>query len=438
MSEGLAARLSSVQALVPVLRQEASLSATLPPAQEGLSSEDAALTQALAFGVCRFYPRLQFYTQKLLQKPLKARDTDVLALLMVGLYQLQEKRVADYAAIDTCVEASKKLKKPWASKLLNACLRRFQREEDELRALADNKESPATAHPPWLLKKIKKAYPTQWHAICAANNQQPPLVLRINQRKITRDDYLKVLNDAGLAASATAWSPWGIRLEEACNPVHLPGFEKGWLSVQDEAAQLTPLLMDLQPGQRVLDACCAPGGKTTHLLETQDIELLALDSEEKRLPRVHDNLKRLQLDAQVVCADASEPEAWWDGQAFDRILLDAPCSATGVIRRHPDIKLLRRDSDIRQLAQVQTKLLEKLWPLVKEGGRLVYATCSLLPEENQQPLDAFTYQHPDAQRIPLDDLGWGQTTRWGRQLLPSEEATDGFFYAAFIKDSSQS
>ncbi|MDR9468555.1 16S rRNA (cytosine(967)-C(5))-methyltransferase RsmB [Marinospirillum sp.] len=432
MSEGLAARLSSVQALVPVLRQQASLSSTLPKAQQGLATDEAALTQALAFGVCRFYPRLNYYAGQLLQKPLKSRDTDVLALLLVGLYQLQEGRVADYAAIDTCVEASKKLKKPWASKLLNACLRRFQREQTELEALAMNKESPATAHPPWLLKKIKKAYPQDWQQICEANNQQPPMTLRVNQRHLSREDYLQQLQQAGIEASATPASPYGILLKEATSPLALPGFADGWFSVQDEAAQLAPWVLDVQDGQRVLDACCAPGGKTTHLAESADIQLLALDSEEKRLPRVYENLKRLGLTAEVKCADAADPDSWWDGQAFDRILLDAPCSATGVIRRHPDIKLLRRESDIQPLAEVQLKLLQALWPLLKPGGKLVYATCSILPEENAHPLASFTHQQKDAQ-VEVIEADWGQATRWGRQLLPRNNGHDGFFYSLLIK-----
>jgi len=432
MNAGVPARLASVEALGPVLNQQASLSVTLPRAQKDLAPEEAALAQALAFGVCRFYPRLFFYAQQLLQKPLKGQDTEVLALLLVGLYQLQEERVADYAAIDTCVEASKALNKPWASKLLNACLRRFQREKDALVELAMNKESPATAHPPWLLKKIKKAYPNHWRDLCAANNQQPPMTLRVNQRQISREAYLAALHQADIQATPTAHSPWGLVLETPVSPLQLPGYAEGWFSVQDEAAQLAPSLMNLAEGQRVLDACSAPGGKTTHLAESADLQLLALDSEEKRLTRVHDNLQRLQLKAEVKCADAGDTASWWDGELFDRILLDAPCSATGVIRRHPDIKLLRRETDIRGLAEQQQRLLKALWPLLKPGGRLIYATCSILPEENDHSLSNFTYQHPDAQIQPIE-ADWGQPTRWGRQLLPRNGGQDGFFYAVLTK-----
>ncbi|SFC42053.1 16S rRNA (cytosine967-C5)-methyltransferase [Marinospirillum celere] len=434
MNAGVPARLASVEALGPVLNQQASLSVTLPRAQKDLAPEEAALAQALAFGVCRFYPRLFFYAQQLLQKPLKGQDTEVLALLLVGLYQLQEERVADYAAIDTCVEASKALNKPWASKLLNACLRRFQREKDALVELAMNKESPATAHPPWLLKKIKKAYPKHWRDLCAANNQQPPMTLRVNQRQISREAYLAALHQADIQAAPTAHSPWGLVLETPVSPLQLPGYAEGWFSVQDEAAQLAPLLMNLAAGQRVLDACCAPGGKTTHLAESADLQLFALDSEEKRLTRVHDNLQRLQLKAEVKCADAGDTASWWDGELFDRILLDAPCSATGVIRRHPDIKLLRRETDIGALAEQQQRLLKALWPLLKPGGTLVYATCSILPEENDHSLANFTYQHPDAKLEPIE-ADWGQPTRWGRQLLPQNNGQDGFYYAVLVKAS---
>ena len=432
MTEGVAPRLAAVQALVPVLQQQASLSTTLPRTQKKLSAEDAALAQALAFGVCRFYPRLFFYAQQLLQKPLKGQDSEVLALLLIGLYQLQEERVADYAAIDTCVETSKALNKPWASKLLNACLRRFQREKDSLAALATNKESPATAHPPWLLKKIKKAYPRVWRDLCEANNQQPPMTLRVNQHQISREAYLEQLQQAGLSASPTPHSPWGLTLDTPASPLQLPGYAEGWFSVQDEAAQLMPLLMDLHDGFKVLDACCAPGGKTTHLAESADLQLLALDSEASRLTRVHDNLERLQLQAEVKCADAGDPGTWWDGKLFDRILLDAPCSATGVIRRHPDIKLLRRETDIRGLTEQQQRLLKALWPLLKPGGKLIYATCSILPEENDHSLANFTHQHPDAQIQPIE-ADWGQPTRWGRQLLPRNGGQDGFFYAVLTK-----
>ena len=432
-SQPVQVRLKAIQALLPVVQQKSSLSSSLPKAQRGLSQEDSALVQALAFGVCRFYPRLEFWAQLLLERPFKTKDLDVQLLLLIGLYQLQEERVADYAAIDCCVEASKTLNKPWASGLLNACLRRFQREQAQWMQRAEHKEVAASAHPAWLLKRFKKAWPKLWPALCEANNQQPPMTLRINARQTTREAYLALLHQAGFDADPTPFSPWGIRLHQPVHPHALPHFAEGWCSVQDEAAQLAPLLLEPQQGERLLDACCAPGGKTAHLAELVDGPLLALDIDAHRLQRVEENFARLQLSAQIQAADAAQPATWWDGQLFDRILLDAPCSATGVIRRHPDIKLLRRETDLKALAQTQLALLKALWPCLKPGGRLVYATCSVLPEENTHPLSEFTYQHPDAEAVDLSHLTWGEPTRWGRQLLPQAEGTDGFFYACLIK-----
>lgn len=432
-SQPIQVRLKAVQALLPVVQQKTSLNTSLPKAQRGLSQEDSALVQALAFGVCRFYPRLEFWAQQLLVRPFKSKDLDIQLLLLMGLYQLQEERVANYAAIDCCVETSKALNKPWASGLLNACLRRFQREQHEWMHRAEQKDIAASAHPAWLVKRFKKAWPQQWRSLCAENNQPPPMTLRINTRQTTRAAYLALLQAEGLDAEATPYSPWGIRLHQPVAAQRLPYFEQGWCSVQDEAAQLMPLVLEPQQGERILDACCAPGGKTAHLAELMDLNLLALDIDVQRLVRVEENFQRLKLTATLRGADAAAPAQWWDGQLFDRILLDAPCSATGVIRRHPDIKLLRRESDIQQLAQTQLALLTALWPCLKPGGRLVYATCSVLPEENTHPLSEFTYHHPDAHPLQLDRFTWGEATRWGRQLLPQAQGSDGFFYACFDK-----
>ncbi|GLR63259.1 16S rRNA (cytosine(967)-C(5))-methyltransferase RsmB [Marinospirillum insulare] len=435
MSEGVDARLKAIQALMPVVQQKASLTSSLPKAQQRLSSEDASLTQALAFGVCRFYTRLNFLAEQLLERPFKSKDLDVHLLLLIGLYQLQEERVADYAAIDTCVEASKHLKKPWASNLINACLRRFQREKTDLTTLMEGKEIAATAHPQWLLKKIKKAYRQDWQAICAANNLQPPMTLRVNQRQTSRTAYLQQLEEQGIEATATPFSPWGITLAQPTHPANLPNFAEGFFSVQDEAAQLAPLVLAIQNGHKVLDACCAPGGKTAHLAETAAIQLTALDIDAQRLKRVDENLARLQVTAEVKCADAGDVQNWWDGEQYDRILLDAPCSATGVIRRHPDIKLLRRETDIAELAKLQQELLSKLWPLLKVGGKLLYATCSILPEENQHPLANFLYQTPNAKEVVIQ-ADWGTKQRLGRQLFPQAQGHDGFFYCLIEKTES--
>lgn len=423
-------------ALRPVLRQNGSLARSLPPQQQGCAPEDAALVQALAYGTCRWLPRLRWWASQLLQQGLKMRDVDVEALLLVGLYQLQEGRVPAHAAISETVEAAKALRKPWAVKLINACLRRFQREQTSLMEAVQHKEVAALAHPAWLLKPLKKAWPQQWRDICNANNQQPPLTLRVNQRKITREDYLAALDETGLEAYPAPFSAQGIYLTMAVNVRNLPGFDEGWFSVQDEAAQLSAELLDLEDGQRVLDACCAPGGKTAHIAETAQVELTALDSDDKRLTRVHENLTRLDLSAKIQCADAGQLDQWWDQQPFDRILLDAPCSATGVIRRHPDIKALRRPNDIETLAHTQRHLLNTLWATLAPGGKLVYATCSVLPQENKTVVEDFLHQHPDAQALPLE-VSWGQPSGAGRQLLPQTEGHDGFFYAVLQKSAPQ-
>lgn len=423
--------------------QQASLATSLPAVQKNLTSQDAALTQALAFGVCRFYWRLNFYSQQLLKKAFKNKDQDLYLLLLVGLYQLEESKIAPHAAINTCVEASKKLKKAWASKLLNACLRNFQRQLPELQqqlAQSNNLEAIHN-HPYWLIKKLQAAYPNNWQEVCAANNQQAPFTLRINQRLTSQAEYLAELEAAAIAASPCKFSPVGIQLETSQHPSGLPKFAEGFFSVQDEAAQLVaPLLLPeaqvankpLTKKLKMLDACSAPGGKTAHLLETADLDLLALDIDAQRLTRVEENLARLKLTAQVKAADASDLASWWQGETYARILLDAPCSATGVIRRHPDIKHLRRAEDLTQLAATQAQLLTNLWPLLEENGLLLYATCSLLPEENYQQIESFLESTPNAELVEITS-DWGQEMSLGKQLLPDPTGADGFYYCLLKK-----
>ncbi|MCY1174449.1 Ribosomal RNA small subunit methyltransferase B [compost metagenome] len=291
-----------------------------------------------------------------------------------------------------------------------------------------------TAHPRWLQKSLKAFWPEQWEAICAANNAHPPMILRVNRRHHSREAYLELLREAGLEASACQYSVDGILLAQACDVRGLPGFDQGWVSVQDEAAQLAADLLDLAPGQRVLDACCAPGGKTCHLLEAEAKlqSVVAIDLEAKRLTRVRENLDRLGLDAQLIACDARDTASWWDGKGFQRILLDAPCSATGVIRRHPDIKLTRQADDIPALAALQGELLDALWPTLEVGGMLLYATCSSLPTENTEVIDAFLVRTPGARELDLATEA-GLRQPHGRQLLAQEGGHDGFYYAKLIK-----
>lgn len=427
-------RLAAARALAAVLSGKASLNSSLPAQLDKVDERDRGLTQDLAFGTARWQPRLDLLAAQLLQKPFKSADSEVQALLLVGLYQLFHTRIPAHAAIAETVGCADKLRKPWAKGLLNAVLRRAQREGETILAGLERDPVVRTAHPRWLQKALKASWPERWEAICAANNAHPPMILRVNRRHHARDAYLALLAEAGIEATPCRHSRDGIVLAQACDVRSLPGFAEGWISVQDEAAQLAADLLDLAPGQRVLDACCAPGGKTCHLLEAQPGlgAVLAIDLEAKRLARVRENLERLGLDAQLLACDARDTASWWDGQPFQRILLDAPCSATGVIRRHPDIKLTRQPDDIAALAALQGELLDALWPTLEVGGVLLYATCSSLPTENTEVIEAFLARTPGARELDLTtDAGLRQPH--GRQLLAEEGGHDGFYYAKLIK-----
>jgi 16S rRNA (cytosine967-C5)-methyltransferase len=427
-------RLAAAKALAAVLNGKASLNSSLPTQMDKVEDRDRGFTQDLAFGTARWQPRLSALAAKLLQKPFKAADADVEALLLVGLYQLLYTRVPAHAAIGETVGCAEKLKKPWAKALLNAVLRRAQRESEALLAELEHDPVVRTAHPRWLQKSLKAFWPEQWEAICAANNAHPPMILRVNRRHHARDAYLGLLTDAGIAATPCVYSPDGIILEAAADVRSLPGFAEGWISVQDEAAQLAADLLDLAPGQRVLDACCAPGGKTCHILEAEPklAGVVAVDLEAKRLVRVRENLARLGLSAELIAADGRDTAVWWDGKPFQRILLDAPCSATGVIRRHPDIKLTRQSDDIAALAVLQGELLDALWITLDVGGIVLYATCSTLPTENTEVIDAFLARTPGARELDLATTA-GIKQPHGRQLLAQEGGHDGFYYAKLIK-----
>lgn len=427
-------RLAAARALTAVLSGKASLGGSLPAQLDKVDPRDRGLAQDLAFGAARWQPRLGALAERLLQKPFKTADKDVEALLLVGLYQLFYSRIPAHAAIGETVGAAEKLKKPWAKGLLNAVLRNAQRDGEAILAELERDPMVRTAHPRWLQKALKAAWPEHWEAICAANNAHPPLILRVNRRHGERDAYLAELRAAGIEAEPCEFSRDGIRLIEARDVKTLPGFAEGRVSVQDEAAQLAADLLELAPGQRVLDACCAPGGKTCHLLEAEPglAGVVAVDLEESRLARVRENLERLGLEATLIAADGRDTGAWWDGKPFQRILLDAPCSATGVIRRHPDIKLTRQAEDIPALAQLQGELLDALWPTLEVGGILVYATCSTLPMENSENIAAFLQRTPGARELDIAGT-FGLKQPHGRQLLAREDGHDGFYYAKLIK-----
>jgi 16S rRNA (cytosine967-C5)-methyltransferase len=355
-------------------------------------------------------------------------------LLLLGLYQLRALRVAPHAAVKETVEAAAALGKPWAKDLINACLRGYLRETQRAEAAIRDDETLRLSHPRWLLEELKRVYPDGWESIAQANNARPPMSLRVNLARTTRAAYLAELAAARIGARASPLCDSAVLLEEPRPVGNLPGFAQGLASVQDVAAQFAAGLLDAQPGERVLDACAAPGGKTTHVLERTPglADLVAVDRDAGRVDLLRENLERLGLRARLAVADASRPGDWWDGQPFDRILLDTPCSATGVIRRHPDIKLRRKPNEIEQLAHTQGQLLAGLWPLLRGGGKLLYVTCSVLPRENEAQITTFLAEHADA-AVCGPALPVGQARRVGWQILPGEQDLDGFYYVCLAK-----
>jgi len=400
-----------------------------------VDEKDRGLLRELCYGSLRLFPRLDGIVNQLLNKPLKNKDLDIKMLMIIGIYQLSETRVPDHAAIDSVVKAAVALKKPWAKGLLNAVLRNWQRSSKDL--LTSLKPNQSQAFPNWLYKRVKSEWPENWAAIIDASNTHPPLCLRVNEMRSTPLDYVQALKSSNIEAAPCEYAKQGVRLSNAVSVSSLPGFDDGLVSVQDESAQLCAELLNLQPDQTVLDACAAPGGKTCHILEKQPSvkSLTALDISKERLARIKENLTRLKLDAQLVCADASRLDDWWDGNHFDRILLDAPCSATGVIRRNPDIKIHRSAKDIVKLTELQLSLLEKLWQTLKPGGLLLYATCSILPDENTRLVERFCALTTNAEHIEIK-ANWGIKQDYGRQLLPAENSHDGFYYALISKKHS--
>jgi 16S rRNA (cytosine967-C5)-methyltransferase len=423
--------LIAARVLSRVLQDGQSLTAALDNVMPTIESvKDKAFVQALCYGVCRYYHRLDFILNELLDKPLK--DIDVKSLILIGLYQLRFMRVKPHAAVSETVAAARK--KPWAKALVNAVLRNYLREQDRIEQQADQEPSAAFSHPRWLIDKIQQDWPQQAPQLFLENNRQPPMVLRVNLARISREHYLNQLAERDISAVPVDFCPSALMLDNPVPVDLLPGFAQGLVSVQDAAAQLAAQLLDVQPGHRVLDVCAAPGGKAAHILESQPQlkALVAVDIDASRMQRVSDNLQRLKLEAGLLVGDAANPEAWWDGQPFERILLDAPCSALGVVRRHPDIKLLRRAEDIAQLQSLQKNILGATWPLLAPGGILLYATCSVLKQENEQQIDAFLAEHSDAAQLPIE-AGWGSAREFGRQIFTGESAMDGFYYARITK-----
>jgi len=420
MPAGAEVRAEAARLVARVLDERIAADDLLPAA--GIAARDQPLLAALVFGCLRWHYRLEWQARHLLARPLARGQTVLAALLRVGLLQLQELRVPPHAAVSATVNAASLLGARRAGGLVNAVLRRYQRERDELARAALTAPEARFAHPQWLIEALRADHPDDWGQILDANNAAPPFWLRVNLARTTRADYLGKLAAAELAATESPDVDSAVLVARPVSVESLPGFAAGEVSVQDLSAQRAAPLLELAPGQRVLDACAAPGGKTGHILEALGGrgEVWAVDRDAERIGRVRENLDRLGLAAKLVTADATAPGDWWDGRPFDRILIDAPCSATGVIRRHPDIKVLRRPPDVDRAVLLQARLLRALWPLLAPGGRLVYATCSVLRRENDAQIEAFRAEEPSIERAE------GVASL---QLKPGEAAGDGFYYA---------
>jgi len=431
-SPGAEPRAAAAAVVVAVRDQKRSLDEALdtPRIQTLADTRDRALVQELSYGTLRLLPRLEALAAALMHKPLKPGEGDLEALILVGLYQLIATRIPPHAAVAATVAAARTLGRPWAAGLVNALLRRYEREKDTLEAALAEDPRVRWLFPDWLLRRLQAAWPDCWQAICDASNTQPPMSLRINRLRTDRRDYAARLAELGITARPLPYTETGLTLDTPVPTARLPGFDAGLVSVQDGGAQLAAALLDPHPGERILDACAAPGGKTAHLLELadNDLDLIALDLEPLRLARVVEGLARLGLSARTSIGDAAAPEGDWAQGPYQRILLDVPCSATGVIRRHPDIKWLRRDADIPRLAAQQGRILDAVWPLLASGGTLLYVTCSLLPEENEDQVSAFLTRTRDACIDPIA-APWGQVRGPGHQILPETGGMDGFFFA---------
>jgi 16S rRNA (cytosine967-C5)-methyltransferase len=397
------------------------------------------LKRSLCYGTLRWHFRLRAILSQLADRPPDKLAPTLRALLEVGLYQLLSGEVAEHAAVAETVGAARELGHARAAGFVNAVLRRFQRERSEILAKVDADIATRTAHPRWLALAIARDWPSAAQAILDANNAHPPLWLRVNRMRAGLDEEQHALEAAGFRCHRASIAPDALKIEPAADVRSLPGFAQGRVSVQDAAAQLAIELLAPRAGERILDACAAPGGKTCHMLERTAgaVVVTAVDASPARLERVRANLDRLGLAATLVAGDVLRPDAWWDGRPFDRILLDVPCSATGVIRRHPDIKLLRRPGDLRPLARRQRAMLEALWPLLKPGGRLLYTSCSVLHIENREVVGGFLEATPAAsEATPEAVAGWperGNMTGPGHQRLPGEADMDGFYYACLDK-----
>jgi 16S rRNA (cytosine967-C5)-methyltransferase len=439
IKKGARLRATAAQIVDAVVHGGRSLDAAIAENEMQVAPDDRSLLRLLCYGALRHHWQLQFWIDALLQRPLKSRDSVVNALLAIGLYQLNDTRIPDHAVVSQTVEAVRFLRRPKLAALVNAILRRALR--DRIFELEPSNDHAVHNHPQWILDVLKTDWPIDWGDIVAANNARAPMWLRVNPAHGSATDYAERLRADDIESELIAAAPHAVRLLEPQPVDSLPGFAEGHVSVQDAAAQLAaPWLLDGIEG-RVLDACAAPGGKSAALLELggAGIDLTCVDKDAERLEAVAANLERLGMDATLIAADASKPGEWWDGSSYNAILLDAPCSASGVIRRHPDIKLLRRASDIAELAALQARLLQALWALLAPGGRLLYVTCSVFAAENDTLVERFLENTEDAQEDRvlqnnnIRDLMRDKAC--GRQILPGTAGLDGFYFASLVKVS---
>ena len=426
-------RAIAAQIITNLTRQRGSLSTQLT---DFSNHPEISLLQEICFGTCRWYLSLEFFLHKLVAKPIKEKDQDVKSLILIGLYQLKELNIADHAVVNETVAASTALNKPWAKPLINAVLRKYQRNQRKLteeleRSTLDIRYSCPT----WLLNEVNIAWKSKSQSILKGNNQRPPLTLRVNIAKKSPEDIISLFSEHRIEADRGKLAKTAIYLEKPLPVEKIPGFYDGWVSIQDESSQLVPELLNLKPKVRVLDACSAPGGKTCAIIESERLltEVVALDESESRLQKTRENLLRSGLKASLIKGDATKPTKWWDGRLFDRILLDAPCSGSGVIRRHPDIKILRREEDIQALTKIQAMMLDSLWQCLRPDGLLLYTTCSILPRENDSQIKNFLKRTDNAKYEGIT-ADWGVECDYGRQLLTGDkEDHDGFFYSLLSK-----
>jgi 16S rRNA (cytosine967-C5)-methyltransferase len=392
-----------------------------------ITPQQRAVAQDLSYGTLRFYGAIEALLDQLLQKPLE--DAKLQCLLLVAIYQLQYDKAASHTVVDQAVRAASQSKKTWAKGLVNGVLRNFLRQQPELVANLKDNEFATYSYPAWWVTKLKYQYPDNWQSMLEAGNQHPPMTLRVNQRQISVADFVSKLEAEGIVSQALGAN--AVTLDKPIPVDRIPGFSAGEASVQDYAAQVAGYALDLKDGQRVLDACCAPGGKTGQILELADVDLVAVDNDVTRIALTQSNIERLKLKATLLVGDAANSVDWWDGKPFDRILADVPCTAAGIVRRHVDIKWLRREADIASFTKQQAQILPSLWQVLAKGGKLLYVTCSVFQEENQRQIDSFLKLHADAEQLPLDQPLAGLILNNG-QLLPSAQH-DGLFYALLQK-----